>query len=386
MKLFSKICLGVFLVSAICLPAHFSFAQAKTVLKSKVATIDATSKGLRLLSTTSVARADDIQLSGNLLYLAGTNTDPVYDVSDPFRPLNVFNIPHAYPDPYYGDRHIVNRVVGNLYYALDSSMHGWNLEIWNINNGKPQLVTTYGSHNNQYSYPPRDLEVKNNKIYWLGYYGISNHASTTLIILDTTDLNNIHQIGFRGWGYPNERDDASGIAVTNDNSLAFVASTGIKTLSVSNPSNITQTAAIETKRLGNFKDDIQLVGSYVFTSRATYGIMITNLGAPNLVNLIGAPYLSIANDNSSPYSDHPENISFQVVGDYLYVVTSIDGKFKVINISDKVRPVVVASATVPTAGHSTFKIKVDSRRGLAFITADEGKLFVYNLGIYVPQQ
>ncbi len=390
MKLFSKICLGVFLVSVISFSAQLTFAQTKAASRSGLAPAKSAAgkipKGLWLLSTTPIASADDIQLSGNLLYLAAMNTDPVYDVSDPYRPLNVFNIPHAYPEPSYGDRHIVNRVVGNRYYALDSSMFGWNLEVWDINNGNPILLATHGSHNNQYSYPPRDMDIKNNKIYWLGYSGTDNHPGTVLIILDATDLNNIQQIGFRGWGYPNERDDASGIVATDNNALAFVASTGVKTLNVSNPSNITQTAAIETQRLGNFKDDIQLVGNYVFTSRAAYGIMITSLGAPNFVSIIGTPYLTVTDPSPWPYNDAPDNISFQVVGNYLYAVTSIDRKFKVIDISDKVRPVIVASTVIPTTGHAQLKIKVDAARGLAFVTADEGKLFVYNLGIYVPQQ
>ncbi len=319
--------------------------------------------------------ATDMQLVGQRLYIKNRAKDPVYDVSDPYHPQKVFEIG---VDEGFGRIFGANKVVGNLYYQVSFGPNlVTHLYVWDLNNGNPQYL---GGFDNIPGGQSKDIDVKNGKAYILTSERRvePSYLTGTLTILDVNNAGNIKILGSTTWGTHDDFGGTSNITVS-DEGIAYVGTNGVKVFNVTDPANIIELTRFETEYIPSSKDDIQLVGGRIYVSNASLGISILDFGRPTyrpyVVNLIGSPLLSLGNPPSYLGDDSYHNASFQVVDNLLFVITSADRTLKIMNITDKRRPVVLSSYVLPVPGtnvHSTYKLRVDSLRRLIYVVNEVG--------------
>lgn len=295
----------------------------------------------------------DMQLVGTTLYTGNVYCDPVYDVTDPRQPVKVHEIDHDLG----GGGHWGIKVVGNRYYGVGYALAAWSLPTLNLLGGR---IEPGGFHS--------DLDVVDNKAY-VAIRGSQDGGG--FAIFDVTDPTNIIYLNGAGGNYTTILAEPPYVYLGGDQ-FAIYNISSLPPIFV---------GSLPVGPVASGREDIEKVGNRIFLANDMLGILVINVqtpSAPSLVTTIGSPTLTLGGI-----------IAFEVIGKKMFVATDADQKFKVLDISDTLRPKLLAEADLsgilesgPAASHA-LEVEVDLQRRVAFVGGVTG-LNTYDVSNYLP--
>ncbi len=332
--------------------------------------------GIRLLSTIPTINVYgtgyvyDMERDGNTIYTSNIYYDPVFNISNPQAPYKMFEIPHV-----QSSAHTAIKVIGNKYYALGSALDVWELPTLRYLGGSPFIA-----------FGQADLAVAENKAVTLTSLNLDegplSSQHSVLNVWDVSNPQNITGLGSLDMGLTLADPSYPHSVLYEGGSIVLLGGDGFRRLDISNPANILSQGRADFTGSHN-RDDIQLIRNTMYVADSFIGIVVLNVelkDCPILGNVIGYPHISLG-----------DIIAFKVLGNNLFVATKEDKMFRVINISDKRNPQVLAAISIgnvflPNSARSTYgalEVEVDPLRKLVFV-GGEVALNIYDVSYFVP--
>jgi hypothetical protein len=285
----------------------------------------------------------DVQIVGNLAYIADENSLQIIDISNPASPFfkGSYNIPFSgFPSgtidveivgnlayiPSGGSLQIIDisnpasptfkgsynasyvsgvQVVGNLaYFVSKLSYYSSGLQIIDISN--PASPTLKGSYTTSWYSTPYDVQIVGNLAY------ISDGQSGLQII----DISNPAQPTFKG----SYKTPGNALNVEVVGNFAYVADqTSLQIIDISNPASPTFKGSYDTPGAGAAQD-IKIVGNLAYIADGVSGLQIVDISNPAKPTFKGSYYT-------------PNALGVKIVGNLAYIAAS-DSGLQIIDISN----------------------------------------------------
>ncbi|MFH1858349.1 MAG: hypothetical protein ABH845_05560 [Candidatus Omnitrophota bacterium] len=322
----------------------------------------------------------DMQLVGNTLYTAGIYYDPVFDVTNSYNPVKVYEIPHV-----HSAAHWAIEVADGRYYGLGTYLDVWDASVWAYLGGK----SVSGEMQ-------LDLDVVGNTAYVISDVGgqMAGQAGV-LYTFNVTNPSNIQLLGWTAWsGYAQNAHPPNPTNILVAGNFAFIGQDGLKVYNITTPASPSAKAEFDAKSHLSVQDvhpqdDMVKKDYQIFKAHRNLGIFILDtryieyLGGSDIVltGLIGEPTLALG-----------DVIAFDIVGPLAFVATGKDQTLKIINISNIRKPQVVASRSIShlfdtAVGNpvASLEVEVDGNRKRVYVGGEKA-VGIYDVTMYIPTQ
>ncbi len=321
------------------------------VYVSGMAPVDITSGGVASLNTGAAVGARPLYVVGDYAYVLnnGVNKLQVFDVSNPTSPVNLTGsgvstgtLPQA-----------VN-VQGHYAYVI--SRTSAKLQVFDISNPAIPLDISNGGVSTVSS--PQDLYVRGSNVYIVN--------DTKLQIFDVSMPSSPFDVSSGGV--------ACGITCRRiylQGNYAYLAGDGLVAFDVSNPSSPTNVSGKGIAVSASYVYGLFIQGKYLYAGTAGTAWSIFDISNPATIIHTGDAYTMSG------------SVAMFVQGRYAYSIDSSQYKLNVVDVSNPVKPIKIAS--VATAGASTDGYGLFVQGHYAYVYSGN-KIQIFELGGTYTQQ
>lgn len=304
----------------------------------------------------TIGATNDVQVIGNLAYVAAGSYMRIFNVGDPAHPILLGSYAFRYeiaPEILRPVGAFGLQIRGKVAYAFSNFVPTsccliGMIKIIDISD--PAHPIEQGTFTNG---GINDIQIIDQRVYLTSAYRLQ--PAPVLSIVDATNPISPTLIGTYGGTYfESDFGDTNGAAAVDvAGSLAYVADydAGLKIIDVSNPVSPALRSRLDTPGSAS---DIQVVGSYAYIADGERGLLIVDISNPN------APVAR----GSWPT---PERAVGVRVADSLAYVAIVSGGVQVIDVADPARPIPRARYDTPGLAQ---RIEV---AGDTIFVADEGE-------------